>query len=147
MKNIKWFSPAVLLVAVSGCATIVNDSHIPVSFALSDGSEGDCTFRNRRGVWQSAVPGTVMIRRSDDNLNFDCKTENGDSALGMVSSEMDAAKFGASVIFIDLGITDAITDKHRTYQGNVVIPVKKSRKTDSKSNEQSPVSVSDGSES
>ena len=29
----------------------------------------------------------------------------------------------ASVIFWDLGITDAITDKHRTYQGNVVIPV------------------------
>lgn len=31
----------------------------------------------------------------------------------------------ASVIFWDLGITDAITDKHRTYQGNVVIAVPK----------------------
>jgi len=29
----------------------------------------------------------------------------------------------ASVIFWDFGITDAITDKHRTYQGNLVIPV------------------------
>jgi hypothetical protein len=66
-----------------------------------------------------------MVRRSDDNLNFDCLTERGGTALGMVTSEMDAAKFGASVVFIDLGITDAITDKHRTYQGNVVIPVRR----------------------
>jgi hypothetical protein len=29
----------------------------------------------------------------------------------------------ASVIFWDLGKTDTITDKHRTYQGSVVIPV------------------------
>lgn len=29
----------------------------------------------------------------------------------------------ASVIFWDFGITDAITDKHRTYQGNVVISI------------------------
>jgi hypothetical protein len=26
--------------ALFGCATIVNDSHIPVSFTFSDGSEG-----------------------------------------------------------------------------------------------------------
>ena len=32
-------------------------------------------------------------------------------------------KLAASVVFFDFGITDAITDKHRTYQGNVVIPV------------------------
>jgi len=29
----------------------------------------------------------------------------------------------ASVFFWDFGITDAITDKHRTYQGNIVILV------------------------
>ena len=37
---------------------------------------------------------------------------------------MEGAKLGASVLFFDLGITDAITDKHRTYQGNITIPVK-----------------------
>lgn len=124
MASLRTFA-LVAAVMVSGCATIVNDSHIPVSFTFSDGSEGSCTFRNKRGVWQSDVPGAVMVRRSDDNLNFDCVTERGGKALGMVTSEMDAAKFGASVVFIDLGITDAITDKHRTYQGNVVIPIRR----------------------
>jgi hypothetical protein len=36
---------------------------------------------------------------------------------------MEGGKLAASVVFWDFGITDAITDKHRTYQGNVVIPV------------------------
>ena len=36
---------------------------------------------------------------------------------------MEGGKLAASVVFWDLGITDAITDKHRTYQGNIVIPV------------------------
>ena len=33
----------------------------------------------------------------------------------------------ASVIFWDFGITDSITDMHRTYQGNIVIPVPANR--------------------
>ena len=40
-----------------------------------------------------------------------------------VRSEMECEKLAASVVFWDLGITDSITDKHRTYQGNIVIPV------------------------
>lgn len=121
---LKVFSCMVFFLSL-GCASIVNDAYIPVTFSFSDGSEGECLFRNKRGTWQSDIPGTVLIRRSDDALNFECETKSGDKALGTVASEIDAAKFGASVIFIDLGITDAITDKHRAYQGNVVIPVKK----------------------
>lgn len=110
--------------ALSGCATIVNDPMIPVAVSFSDGSNGECTFRNKRGVWQSEVPtGGVMIRRSDDDLQYECETEDGREAVGTIRSEIEGEKIGASVLFLDLGITDAITDKHRTYQGNVVIPM------------------------
>ena len=64
-----------------------------------------------------------MIRRSDDALMYDCTTEDGRNVTGSIESEMEGDKMAASVIFWDLGITDAITDKHRTYQANVVIPV------------------------
>ncbi len=37
--------------------------------------------------------------------------------------KIEAAKLGASVLFFDLGITDAITDKHRTYSPSFTIPV------------------------
>lgn len=114
----------VSAIFLPSCATIVNDANIPITFTFSDGSEGDCKLDNKRGRWTVEIPGTAMIRRSDDALKYDCETEDGRESLGSIASQMDAAKFGASVIFIDLGITDAITDKHRDYQRNVVIPVK-----------------------
>ena len=64
-----------------------------------------------------------MIRRSDDSLSYDCETDDGLKAFGSIPSSIGAAKLGASIIFFDLGITDAITDKHREYPTNFVIPI------------------------
>ena len=115
-------------ILVSGCATIVNDPNIPLTFSFSGGSSGQCTFKNKRGVWSSAIPTQqVMIRRSDDALEYECTTEDGREANGSVRSEIEGDKLAASVIFWDFGITDSITDMHRTYQGNVVIPVPANR--------------------
>ena len=108
---------------LTGCATLVNDANIPVTFSFSDGSGGECQLSNKRGAWTTIMPGTVMIRRSDDDLKYNCETKDGRKAFGAITSEMEGAKLGASILFFDLGITDAITDKHRTYQGNVTIPV------------------------
>ncbi len=108
----------------SSCATIVNDANIPLTFSFSDGSSGECTFKNKRGVWSSNIPTNgVMIRRSDDALIYECLTKDGRKAVGSVRSEIEGGKMAASVVFWDFGITDSITDKHRTYQGNIVIPV------------------------
>jgi hypothetical protein len=116
----------VTLMLLSGCATIVNDPMVPVQVSFSDGSDGKCSFRNKRGMWSSDIPTNgVMIRRSDDALVYDCSTADGRKATGSLRSEVEGEKMAASIIFWDLGITDAITDKHRTYQGNVVIPVPK----------------------
>jgi hypothetical protein len=56
-------------------------------------------------------------------LRFDCTTDEGKKGFGNIASDMEGAKLGASVLFFDLGITDAITDKHRTYAASFVIPV------------------------
>jgi len=112
------------VIALGGCASIVNDANIPLTFSFSDGTEGKCVLDNKRGRWEVDLPGTTMIRRSDDALKYECVTDDGRESIGSIASKMDAAKFGASVIFIDLGITDAITDKHRDYERNIVIPVK-----------------------
>ena len=120
----KAFVAAIATFTLLGCATIVNDSHIPLTVSFSDGSKGHCTFKNKRGTWSSDIPTTgVMIRRSDDALAYDCVTEDGMASSGSVRSEMEGEKLAASVVFLDLGITDAITDMHRTYQGIIVLPV------------------------
>jgi len=138
------FMAAGAVFVLSGCATIVNDPNIPIAVSFSDGSAGQCTFRNKRGVWSAEIPTTdVMIRRSDDALVYDCSTEDGREVAGSIKSEMESGKMAASVVFWDLGITDAITDKHRTYQGNVSIPV--SPKADAGENDVN--SSADGEES
>lgn len=122
--SMKLMPGMTLIISLSGCATIVNDAYIPLTVTFSDGSEGECTFKNKRGKWSSQIPtSSVMIRRSDDSLEYVCTTEEGKEATGSIRSEMEGGKLAASVVFFDFGITDSITDKHRTYQGNVVIPV------------------------
>lgn len=107
---------------VSGCATLTSDPMVPVNVGFSDGSEGSCSFNNKRGAWNVSVPGTASVRRSDDSLRYTCTTKDGRQANGAMQSEY-GAKHMASVVFIDFGITDAITDKHRNYAASLVIPI------------------------
>ena len=114
---------ALLAMCTVGCATLTNDPMTPVSLSFSDGSTGECELTNKRGDWSPEIPTTVSIRRSDDSLKYRCTTDDGREAFGSIPSTI-GAKLIASAIFIDLGITDAITDKHREYPASFVIPVK-----------------------
>ena len=112
------------LLLVSGCASITNDSYVPMAISFSDGSSGSCQITNKRMSITSEIPGTPMVRRSDDNLLLNCTTEDGRTATSSVPSTM-GGKIVASAVFLDFGITDAITDKHREYPASFVIPIKK----------------------
>jgi len=111
-----------MVMAIAGCATLTNDAMTPVALSFSDGSNGFCKLSNKRGAWDTRIPTTVSVRRSDDPLRFDCETSDGREAFGSIPSTV-GAKIGASAVFIDFGITDAITDKHREYPSNYVIPM------------------------
>lgn len=50
-------------------------------------------------------------------------SDDGREAVGALQSQM-GAKIVASAVFLDLGITDAITDKHRQYAPGFVVPIK-----------------------
>ena len=106
-----------------GCATIVNDKNIPVNIAFSDGSSGTCNIRNKRGGWSASVPSQIFVRRSDDVLALNCKTADGRETATTVESDIEDSKFVASIFFFDLGITDAITDSHRKYPNQIIVPV------------------------
>ncbi len=119
----------LLLLAVSpfllcNCATLTEDAMTPVSVSFSDGSNGEVTLQNKRGTWQSEVPAVVSVRKSDDALKYTAKADDGRTAVGSIPSTM-GAKIIASAVFIDFGITDAITDKHRKYPASYVMPLKK----------------------
>ena len=115
----------ILPLLIVGCATITSDPNVPVAISFSDGSKGTCRLTNKRISIMVNIPSTPMVRRSDDNLLYSCTTSDGRSDVGSIVSSIDAAKFGASVLFIDLCITDAITDKSRNYPSSFVIPIYK----------------------
>jgi hypothetical protein len=112
------------ILVLSGCATLTEDAMTPISFSFSDGSNGECQLSNKRGAWTVQIPDTVYVRKSDDALHVRCKTSDGRETANAIPSEM-GGKIIASAIFLDFGITDAITDKHRKYIASYVIPIKK----------------------
>ena len=120
MKKILLILSGIIL---TSCATIVNDANVPVALSFSDGSSGTCQLTNKRVSLQVNIPSTTMVRRSDDALRYDCTTKTGKKGFGSIPSAMEGGKMAASVFFWDLGITDSITDKHRTYPASFVVPV------------------------
>lgn len=113
----------LMTASLAGCATLTEDAMTPIAFSFSDGGTGECHLTNKRGAWSAEVPSVVSVRKSDDALKYQCTTKDGREAVGSIESEM-GAKIVASAVFLDLGITDAITDKHRKYVESYVIPVK-----------------------
>ncbi len=66
------------------------------------------------------LPGTAMVRCSDDVLKIECEDSNGNKYQEAVPSRLQG-KFYAGALILDLGIVDSITDKHREYPAEVVI--------------------------
>lgn len=115
---------AAVLSVLSGCASLTNDAHVPVALSFSSGENGVCALSNKRQTQQLNIPAIASVRRSDDDLRYSCKTARGKEAVGGIPSTM-GGKIVASAVFLDFGITDAITDKHREYPASYVIPVAK----------------------
>jgi hypothetical protein len=109
---------------LSSCASITNDAFVPMAISFSDGSSGTCQITNKRMSIEAPIPSAPMVRRSDDNLQLNCTTDDGRTAIASVPSSM-GGKIVASAVFLDFGITDAITDKHREYPASYVVPIKK----------------------
>lgn len=119
--NLKLLFTASVL-GLSGCATLTEDPMTPIAISFSDGVSGQCKLSNKRGAWMATIPSTVEVRKSDDPLRYDCFSDDGRKAFGSIPSEM-GGKIIASAVFLDFGITDAITDKHRKYATSYVIPL------------------------
>ena len=120
----KYVSATMCGLVLSSCASITNDAFVPMAISFSDGSSGTCQITNKRMSIEAPIPSAPMVRRSDDNLQLNCTTDDGRTAIASVPSSM-GGKIVASAVFLDFGITDAITDKHREYPASYVVPIKK----------------------
>ncbi|WP_439536727.1 hypothetical protein [Methyloversatilis sp.] len=74
--------PALLLSTLlfGGCATITSNEmqSVTLNTLSSKGDRVDqtrCTLKNDKGSWTATAPGNVMVRRSAEDLNVECKKE------------------------------------------------------------------------
>lgn len=120
----KLLTAIAVATSLSGCATLTNDDNVPVALSFSSGESGTCHLSNKRQTQTVNLPTTAQVRRSDDDLRYTCKTKKGKEVVGAIQSTM-GGKIVASAVFLDFGVVDAITDKHREYPASFVIPVAK----------------------
>ena len=112
------------LVGLTSCSSIVNESHLPINLSFSDNSGGECALRNKRESYQTQIPASVLVRRSDDPLVYDCTTSDGRRANGSINSKVGQTMAGNIIFGGGIGaVIDANNDMHREYPGSFVIPV------------------------
>lgn len=112
------------LVGLTSCSSIVNESHLPINLSFSDNSGGECALRNKRESYQTQIPASVLVRRSDDPLVYDCTTSDGRKANGSIKSKVGQIMAGNIIFGGGIGaVIDANNDMHHEYPGSFVIPV------------------------
>lgn len=112
------------LVGLTSCSSIVNESHLPINLSFSDNSGGECALRNKRESYQTQIPASVLVRRSDDPLVYDCTTSDGRKANGSINSKVGQIMAGNIIFSGGIGaVIDANNDMHHEYPGSFVTPV------------------------
>lgn len=121
-RAIQFFGVVATTVLIAGCATITNDANQQIEFVAPGCKDVklSCTAQNKRGVWTFDAPARIDIRRSDDNLSVTCTDPEDNQSVQSIPSEI-GGKIVASAIFLDFGIVDAITDKHREYPSQILL--------------------------
>lgn len=103
MRQYSFVVPALLLVLLTGCATITGDTvqSLKVETRLADGTEvrdAECEISNEYGLFRVKTPGNVAIRRSPSDLSITCKKEGQADARATATSRVNAGMFG-NIIF------------------------------------------------
>lgn len=98
MKSISWLPFVLALIALSGCASIVDGTKQTLSVKTTgDGSslaDAQCSLENDKGTWFVKTPGTVTVHRSYSALNVKCKHPGYDTALLTNKSVTKGMAFG-----------------------------------------------------
>lgn len=113
-----------LTLPLAGCATLTNDPMQQINFVAPDcgpETEPACIAENKRGRWTFSPPVTTAVRRSDDMIHIACFESGKDVPQETSIPSSMSPKIAASAVFLDFGVTDAITDMHREYPPQIIL--------------------------
>lgn len=128
MKRIVSIFILIIIVFLSGCASIVSGTKQVVFVDTSPVTGARCTLSNSEGEWcLNKTPGSVAIHRAYGPLKVICKKDGYDDVIISVKSCTKAAAFG-NVLFggcVGAGI-DCANGAAYDYPQKIMIPMKKS---------------------
>jgi hypothetical protein len=89
---------ALILTTLSGCASITGTTGQSVSVEARQQAQqvsgASCELANSKGKWFVTTPGSVQIRRSNDDLIVICTKEGLEPGRATVASETKGSMFG-----------------------------------------------------
>ena len=100
---VRLLASLVATVAVTGCASIVNDSTNPVRFETFSANgveikDAECKLENDYGAQMVKTPATVNVRRSSKDLQVTCVKAGEADGRGVAISRANAG-FAGNIIF------------------------------------------------
>lgn len=131
MKSVSWLPFTLALVALSGCASIVDGTKQTLSVKAMDNgnslADAQCSLKNDKGTWFVRTPGTVTVHRSYDALNVKCKHPGYQTALIKSESSTKGMAFG-NILFggiIGAGV-DMSDGAAYNYPNLITVPMNRS---------------------
>lgn len=103
MNNKLLLAVVVIAGLTSGCASITGSTNQSVSVQTREQSGGEvtgaaCELANNKGKWFVTTPGSVMIHRSNDDMQVLCNKAGFEPGRAAVVSETKGSMFG-NIIF------------------------------------------------
>lgn len=94
---------ALMLVLASGCSsiTISDNQSVMVTTKEKSGApveKAECTLQGPKGSWKVTTPGAVMIARSPEDIQVECKKDGTPTGLAKMISRAHGGMFG-NIIF------------------------------------------------
>lgn len=97
--SVRLYFVAAACVAMTGCASITNDTSAPVRFETFNAAGGEikdaeCTLENDYGKQSVKTPATVNVRRSSKDLQVTCVKPGESDGRGVAISRANAGMAG-----------------------------------------------------
>ncbi len=110
---------------LTGCASIVSGHQQSVSITTDPVKGANCILENNKGTWYvSSTPGSVVINRSYENLNVECKKKGYPKAHKIVSSSTKAILAGNLIFGGPVGgAVDVATGAAYDYPQEIRVPI------------------------
>ena len=103
MNNNNLLACVMIAALTSGCSTLTGSTTQSVSVRTKDQSgtevsEAACDLVNKDGTWFIKTPGSVVIHRSNDDLQVTCKKEGVPTGTAAVVSQVKGSMIG-NIVF------------------------------------------------